>query len=373
MVAINHYGVDEEEVDSLVQETNQENSNTSPNTNIRREQRLSASSQSSTISKVLALILVGLILFFAIDSIQIKRTNKGALTQGDLQERTPNDLEPEFNAPTPSYDGTVDVDIKAKPTVETKAPAANSENTPVVYENETPRYAYKNRGQPMPDDMAKEQTDKWGEWKPMTKERPQHDFYKDYPNRDVPRTKFPSNAWQLDKVYMKEFLTQGKDLVMRAMEAILAEYGHGVDDEPGVSFETRSSMFQLRFLDLESTIYGKDGNAGGKDGGSGDDGGWTTNRSWAGLKLRLWHAIMTEDSFNFAVGGHSAAAGHGNHFSQSYTLQVAWIMEPIFARLGVKHQSRNFGNGGLGTQQNAIAGGSIYGPDVDLLMWDSGT
>ena len=61
-----------------------------------------------------------------------------------------------------------------------------------------------------------------------------------------------------------------------------------------------------------------------------------------------------------------------NHFTQSYTLQVAWIVEPIFARLGVKHQSRNFGNGGLGTQHNAFAGGSLFGPDVDMLMWDSG-
>jgi hypothetical protein len=61
-----------------------------------------------------------------------------------------------------------------------------------------------------------------------------------------------------------------------------------------------------------------------------------------------------------------------NHYSQSYSLQVAWILEPIFARLGVKHESRNFGMGGLGTQHNAYAGGSIFGPDVDMLMWDSG-
>jgi hypothetical protein len=319
---------------------------------------------------------VGLLTLLATDSIELKLADKGgALPQGDVQERIPTDGEPDLTAPTLGDHGTVDIIKIAAPTVEKTTPAAKAknkkpakkkDNTPAVYENETPRYAYKNRGQPMPDDMAKEQTDKWGEWKPMTKERPQHDFYKDYPNRDVPRTKFPSNAWQLDKVYMKEFLTQGKDLVMRAMEAILAEYGHGVDDEPGVSFETRFRMFQLQFLDLDTIKWGKDG-------GAGDNGGWTTHRSWAGLKRRLWHAIMTEDSFNFAMGGHSAAAGHGNHFSQSYSLQVAWIMEPIFARLGVKHQSRNFGNGGLGTQQNAIAGGSLYGPDVDLLMWDSGT
>ena len=47
-------------------------------------------------------------------------------------------------------------------------------------------------------------------------------------------------------------------------------------------------------------------------------------------------------------------------------------MEPIFARLGVWHESRNFGNGGMGTSHHALAAGSMYGPDVSLLMWDSG-
>jgi hypothetical protein len=39
---------------------------------------------------------------------------------------------------------------------------------------------------------------------------------------------------------------------------------------------------------------------------------------------------------------------HRNHFQQSYTLQVQWILEAVFARMGVKHEARNFGNGGLG-------------------------
>jgi hypothetical protein len=46
-------------------------------------------------------------------------------------------------------------------------------------------------------------------------------------------------------------------------------------------------------------------------------------------------------------------------------------MEPVFARLGVYHEARNFGNGGLGTLHNALAAGSLYGPDVDVLMWDA--
>lgn len=44
----------------------------------------------------------------------------------------------------------------------------------------------------------------------------------------------------------------------------------------------------------------------------------------------------------------------------------------MFARLGVRHQARNFGYGGLGTVQNGLGAGSIYGPDVDFLAWDSG-
>lgn len=47
-------------------------------------------------------------------------------------------------------------------------------------------------------------------------------------------------------------------------------------------------------------------------------------------------------------------------------------MEPVFARLGVKHYSRNTGMGGLGTVQSAMGAQDIYGRDVDILIWDSG-
>jgi hypothetical protein len=47
-------------------------------------------------------------------------------------------------------------------------------------------------------------------------------------------------------------------------------------------------------------------------------------------------------------------------------------MEPLLARLGVYHQSHNFGMGGLGTAQNCLAARELYGPNIDVLMWDSG-
>lgn len=67
-----------------------------------------------------------------------------------------------------------------------------------------------------------------------------------------------------------------------------------------------------------------------------------------------------------------AFSGHGNHFQQSYTHAYGVIMEPIFARLGVYATSRNFAFGGLGTIQTGVAASALMGPDVDLLMWDSG-
>jgi hypothetical protein len=53
-------------------------------------------------------------------------------------------------------------------------------------------------------------------------------------------------------------------------------------------------------------------------------------------------------------------------------MQFHKVMEPVFGRLGVKLDSYNMGQGGLGTIQNSMAMGSIYGNEIDFNMWDSG-
>ena len=53
-------------------------------------------------------------------------------------------------------------------------------------------------------------------------------------------------------------------------------------------------------------------------------------------------------------------------------MQFHKIMYPVFARLGVKLITRNVGMGGLGTMQAGMGSGSIYGDEIDILMWDSG-
>lgn len=55
-----------------------------------------------------------------------------------------------------------------------------------------------------------------------------------------------------------------------------------------------------------------------------------------------------QDTFTLVTGGHSAAAGHGNLFRQSYTLQFHNVMEPVFALLRVELHLHNFAQGSLG-------------------------
>eukprot|EP00538_Stauroneis_constricta_P000197 CAMPEP_0119573178 /NCGR_PEP_ID=MMETSP1352-20130426/44992_1 /TAXON_ID=265584 /ORGANISM="Stauroneis constricta, Strain CCMP1120" /LENGTH=1004 /DNA_ID=CAMNT_0007622865 /DNA_START=17 /DNA_END=3032 /DNA_ORIENTATION=+ len=242
---------------------------------------------------------------------------------------------------------------------------------PVRHKDNALFWTYKSRAQPIADDERKRLEDEYGTWS-WTDEPTRHkdnallEFYRKYDNRDFPWAELPSTAWQKDATYMGRYIEESKKLTMRSMEAILSEYGHGKKDAPDDSFEIRSGMFNVTFLADEAFMAMPGVPPGAAQGG------WMTSKSWAGLKRRLLHALITEDSFVFAMGGHSAAAGHGNHYFQSYTLQVAWILEPIFARLGVKHQARNIANGGMGTGQNAMASAYLFGPDVDMLMWDSG-
>jgi outer membrane biosynthesis protein TonB len=230
----------------------------------------------------------------------------------------------------------------------------------------TERHTYQRRGQPMNEEDRKAMTDKWGQWTLVDdKERPTTDYYAAYPNRDIPRSAFPPNAWQIDTEYLSKFLPEAIQLVDRAIEAILAEYGKTEGE-----FKERAEMFELEVFDtLEKTSNYIITKPEWRKDETGERGGWSTFKSLEGLKRRLLHALMTEDIFIFALGGHSAAAGHGNLFNQAYTAQVQWIMEAIFARLGVRHQAKNFANGGMGTIQVSAINDLVGILEQLILMW----
>jgi hypothetical protein len=97
---------------------------------------------------------------------------------------------------------------------------------------------------------------------------------------------------------------------------------------------------------------------------------WMHEPSYKALAKKLLNAMITNDHFYVILGGHSAAAGHGNNFHQSYMMQFHEIMEPIFDRLGMVLVSANRAQGGMGTVQASLAGQTIYG-EKDVMLWDS--
>lgn len=264
--------------------------------------------------KVVGTIIVAAIVLVALDSADIQKVHSNALTSMkgiiSIKEKsnktTTSSLVVTTTKTSPLDDddsfltGTTD----SIPTTPTAAP------TPAAT-----RYTYQLRGQPITEEERQEMVNQWGSWtlrtpRPATTTE-KEDFYARYPNRDVPRADFPPHAWQRNKEYLDQFFPEALALVERAQEAILSEYGHGRtsnadnSDNNNDDFEERSAMFRLEIMDTweNQSLNGKRESA--------FQGGFTTQSSWEGFVRRILHAIMTEDTFVFAMGGHSAAAGHG--------------------------------------------------------------
>jgi hypothetical protein len=164
---------------------------------------------------------------------------------------------------------------------------------------------------PFPDEETKQKAAEdfghWHFWDGDEDTRPLDDYMAKYPNRDIPGDDFPDDAWQGDAVFVNHYLNDADQLVSRAMEAIYTEYGHG-KPLPAEGLAERMKMFHWEKVNLETATgppekYARRGDRG--------NGGWTTQRSFDGLVLRLTHAMMTSDTFTVVMGGHSASAGQG--------------------------------------------------------------
>ena len=77
--------------------------------------------------------------------------------------------------------------------------------------------------------------------------------------------------------------------------------------------------------------------------------------------------------FVWATGGHSAAAGHGNFYNQSYTAYMERAVKGAFEAVGVDFVARNYAMGGHASgPELAFCVKEIYGADFDVLTWDFG-
>ncbi|KAL3931799.1 MAG: hypothetical protein SGBAC_011142, partial [Bacillariaceae sp.] len=76
-------------------------------------------------------------------------------------------------------------------------------------------------------------------------------------------------------------------------------------------------------------------------------------------------------SYVFANGGHSNAAGHGNVFSQTYTHYIGEDLRIIWDALGVEMINRNMGMGAMKASPDiSTCSQEIFGNDLDLLTWN---
>jgi hypothetical protein len=285
----------------------------------------------------------------------------------------------------------------------------SNDDLPVGYKKARAKISdtYLRRGKVLSDELRQQITQQWGMWNfieaprpPKAPCRPTWDEWRQvvdsYPNGDVPLyalmvspidessisnssmmntsgtsstksgstkpkrapPKLTTLPWQIDTTYLSQWLPHAMALAERSLEGILGEYGHSKFDQPNETFTNRSYMFSTSPGGYN--IKRPPGNA-----------GYATPATLKAIRCRLMHAIVTQSSFTVAMGGHSGAAGHGNHFQQSYTLQVQRVLEPVLARLGVYHQSHNYGVGGMGTVQNAMGSADLYGSELDVIIWDS--
>lgn len=204
-------------------------------------------------------------------------------------------------------------------------------------------------------------SEEWGAWDFNDEHpeiRPIANFdtipYKDMMNKD-----FPEKAWQMDQKYVTDFIAEGRKLVDRVREGIYAEYGHpskGLSEE---EIEARNDLFKIHITEDEKPPAIKDGWA------------FITKKGLEMYAKKLVHGMMSNDEFYFIMGGHSAAAGHGNNFHQTYMMELANIMEPVMHKLGVRLIVRNLAMGGLGTTHYSLGASTLYG-ETDVMYWDSG-
>jgi len=77
--------------------------------------------------------------------------------------------------------------------------------------------------------------------------------------------------------------------------------------------------------------------------------------------------------FVWATGGHSAAAGHGNLYNESYTAYMERSVMNVFQAVGIDFVGRNYAMGGMSSgPEIALCLESLFGIDVDLISWDFG-
>ncbi len=163
--------------------------------------------------------------------------------------------------------------------------------------------------------------EEWGSWNfkdHSNQVRPVQDFSK-HEYKDLPNSAFTTNVWQKDETYVKDLIAEGRALMERLTEGVYAELGHPTKKADGTTLsaeekEARDKMFTVNLFDNVNVTqaYSKNHFTEGV--------AFMSNEALDALARKLLHSMITNDEFYFVLGGHSAAAGHGNDFQEQKTM-----------------------------------------------------
>lgn len=152
--------------------------------------------------------------------------------------------------------------------------------------------------------------------------------------------------------------------------------------EDGISIERLKRKLMIKVLSMQSELVQQDSDFKGCDCSGGRD--RVLRNNFVDLieddDSVLFEGILDSTSktisfekYVWATGGHSAAAGHGNLYNESYTAYMESDLKDVFGSIGIDFVGRNYAMGGTGSATTvSMCFKEIFGNDVDFFSWDYG-
>jgi len=154
--------------------------------------------------------------------------------------------------------------------------------------------------------------------------------------------------------------------------------------EDGPSLERLKRKLTIKVLSMQLTLDHQDSDFHGCDCSGGKDQALRndvvdsldpedSSAVFEGINGTAKHGGGVFEKYVWATGGHSAAAGHGNLYNETYTSYMASDLKDIFGSIGIDFEGRNYAMGN--TQSGTVVSmcwKEIFGEDVDFFAWDYG-
>eukprot|EP00536_Pseudo-nitzschia_multiseries_P000656 jgi/Psemu1/321723/estExt_fgenesh1_pg.C_80024 len=146
--------------------------------------------------------------------------------------------------------------------------------------------------------------------------------------------------------------------------------------EDGLSFERLKRKLKIKILSMQSGINQQDSDISGCDCSDANGKALRSGIEETEDPSSLFNGIDKSSLFEkyvWASGGHSAAAGHGNLYNESYTAYMERDVKDVFASIGIEFEGRNYAMGGTASATDvSMCWQQIFGQDVDFFSWDYG-